>query len=156
MRDAFGEGKGRIQVMRGLRREREGKLKFLLRIELLLTLGLVKLGTTEGEEEMFYGSTTHCFKADSYLVMIVYINFLWNILGISSKSIHGFTGSVEPMLQGRTIHMCERADNLRQQTLQQMHHILTTRQSARALLAITDYFSRLRALSSLWLARPLE
>ncbi|PIA53822.1 hypothetical protein AQUCO_00900424v1 [Aquilegia coerulea] len=48
------------------------------------------------------------------------------------------------------------ADNLRQQTLQQMHRILTTRQSARALLAITDYFSRLRALSSLWLARPRE
>ncbi|KAK5787148.1 hypothetical protein PVK06_041801 [Gossypium arboreum] len=48
------------------------------------------------------------------------------------------------------------ADNLRQQTLQQMHRILTTRQSARALLAINDYFSRLRALSSLWLARPCE
>ncbi|KAK6944457.1 Basic-leucine zipper domain [Dillenia turbinata] len=46
------------------------------------------------------------------------------------------------------------ADNLRQQTLQQMHRILTTRQSARAVLAISDYFSRLRALSSLWLARP--
>ncbi|XP_019442921.1 PREDICTED: transcription factor TGA2.3-like isoform X1 [Lupinus angustifolius] len=48
------------------------------------------------------------------------------------------------------------ADNLRQQTLQQMLRILTTRQSARALLAISDYFSRLRALSSLWLARPTE
>ncbi|KAK9169719.1 hypothetical protein Syun_001859 [Stephania yunnanensis] len=48
------------------------------------------------------------------------------------------------------------ADNLRQQTLQQMHRILTTRQSARAFLAISDYFSRLRALSSLWLARPRE
>ncbi|KAE9612492.1 putative transcription factor bZIP family [Lupinus albus] len=48
------------------------------------------------------------------------------------------------------------ADNLRQQTLQQMLRILTTRQSARALLAISDYFSRLRALSSLWLARPME
>ncbi|XP_058005165.1 transcription factor TGA6 [Hevea brasiliensis] len=48
------------------------------------------------------------------------------------------------------------ADNLRQQTLQQMHRILTTRQSGRALLAIHDYFSRLRALSSLWLARPRE
>ncbi|KAL6009819.1 transcription factor [Asimina triloba] len=48
------------------------------------------------------------------------------------------------------------ADNLRQQTLQQMHRTLTTRQSARALLAINDYFSRLRALSSLWLARPRE
>ncbi|KAK8999014.1 hypothetical protein V6N11_070193 [Hibiscus sabdariffa] len=48
------------------------------------------------------------------------------------------------------------ADNLRQQTLQQMHRILTIRQSARALLAIHDYFLRLRALSSLWLARPRE
>lgn len=48
------------------------------------------------------------------------------------------------------------ADNLRRQTLQQMHRILTTRQSARAFLAIHDYFSRLRALSSLWLARPRE
>ncbi|KAM3264744.1 hypothetical protein P3L10_001738 [Capsicum annuum] len=48
------------------------------------------------------------------------------------------------------------ADNLRQQSLQQMHKILTTRQSARALLAISDYFARLRALSSLWLARPRE
>ncbi|GMP91479.1 hypothetical protein CsSME_00042163 [Camellia sinensis var. sinensis] len=48
------------------------------------------------------------------------------------------------------------ADNLRQQTLQQLHRVLTTRQSARALLAINDYFSRLRALSSLWDARPRE
>eukprot|EP00268_Persea_americana_P034263 TRINITY_DN3392_c0_g1_i16.p1 TRINITY_DN3392_c0_g1~~TRINITY_DN3392_c0_g1_i16.p1 ORF type:complete len:460 (-),score=97.64 TRINITY_DN3392_c0_g1_i16:827-2206(-) len=48
------------------------------------------------------------------------------------------------------------ADNLRHQTLQQMHRILTTRQSARALLAINDHFTRLRALSSLWLARPQE
>ncbi|KAK2635844.1 hypothetical protein Ddye_030636 [Dipteronia dyeriana] len=48
------------------------------------------------------------------------------------------------------------ADLLRQQTLQQMHRILTTRQSARALLVINNYSSRLRALSSLWLARPRD
>ncbi|KAF5958015.1 hypothetical protein HYC85_005240 [Camellia sinensis] len=48
------------------------------------------------------------------------------------------------------------ADLLRQQTLQQMHRILTTSQAARALLVITDYMSRLRALSSLWLARPKD
>ncbi|KAK2971553.1 hypothetical protein RJ640_017922, partial [Escallonia rubra] len=48
------------------------------------------------------------------------------------------------------------ADLLRQQTLQQMHRILTTRQAARALLVINDYTSRLRALSSLWLARPKD
>ncbi|PWA97350.1 transcription factor HBP-1b(c1) [Artemisia annua] len=48
------------------------------------------------------------------------------------------------------------ADLLRQQTLQQLHRILTTRQSARAFLVISDYMSRLRALSSLWLARPKD
>ncbi|XP_050225943.1 transcription factor TGA2.2 isoform X2 [Mercurialis annua] len=48
------------------------------------------------------------------------------------------------------------ADLLRQQTLQQMHRILTTRQAARAFLVIHDYTSRLRALSSLWLARPRD
>ncbi|KAH7292377.1 hypothetical protein KP509_29G065400 [Ceratopteris richardii] len=48
------------------------------------------------------------------------------------------------------------ADNLRQQTLQQMHRILTTRQAARGLLAMGDYFARLRALSSLWIARPRD
>ncbi|KAL3357380.1 hypothetical protein AABB24_017870 [Solanum stoloniferum] len=48
------------------------------------------------------------------------------------------------------------ADSLRQQALHQMHRVLTTRQSARALLAISEYFSRLRALSSIWLSRPRE
>ncbi|KAL6529238.1 hypothetical protein OROGR_014861 [Orobanche gracilis] len=48
------------------------------------------------------------------------------------------------------------ADLLRQQTLHQLQRILTTRQASRALLAISDYTSRLRALSSLWLARPKE
>ncbi|KAK4725316.1 hypothetical protein R3W88_028095 [Solanum pinnatisectum] len=48
------------------------------------------------------------------------------------------------------------ADHLRRQALQQMYRILTTRQSARALLAINGYFSRLRALSSLCLTRPRE
>lgn len=46
------------------------------------------------------------------------------------------------------------ADHLRQQTLQQMYRLLTTRQAARALLALGEYFQRLRVLSSLWSARP--
>ncbi|CAI7876790.1 unnamed protein product [Closterium sp. NIES-53] len=50
----------------------------------------------------------------------------------------------------------KQADSLRQQTLQQMHRILTTRQAARGLLAMGDYFARLRALSSLWAARPRD
>ncbi|KAL6651474.1 hypothetical protein ACP70R_010399 [Stipagrostis hirtigluma subsp. patula] len=48
------------------------------------------------------------------------------------------------------------ADHLRHTTLQQMHKILTTRQAARGLLALGDYFQRLRALSQLWAARPRE
>ncbi|CAL9137146.1 unnamed protein product [Musa acuminata var. zebrina] len=48
------------------------------------------------------------------------------------------------------------ADNLRQQTLHQMHRILTIRQAARCFLAIGEYHSRLRALSSLWASRPRE
>ncbi|TYH65381.1 hypothetical protein ES332_D06G052100v1 [Gossypium tomentosum] len=50
----------------------------------------------------------------------------------------------------------KQADHLRQQTLQQMARILTTRQTARGLLALGEYFHRLRALSSLWSARPRE
>lgn len=50
----------------------------------------------------------------------------------------------------------KQADHLRQQTLRQMSHLLTTRQAARGLLALGEYFHRLRALSSLWAARPRE
>lgn len=83
----------------------------------------------------------------------------------SSSGSSGSTGNVANYMGQMAMAMgklgtlenflCQ-ADNLRQQTLQQMHRILTTRQAARALLAIHDYFSRLRALSSLWLARPKE
>ncbi|XP_074569577.1 bZIP transcription factor TGA10-like [Curcuma longa] len=48
------------------------------------------------------------------------------------------------------------AENLRQQTLQRLQRMLTTPQMARSLLAIADYFHRLRALSSLWLSRPRQ
>lgn len=48
------------------------------------------------------------------------------------------------------------ADNLRHQTIHRLHQILTTRQAARCLLAIAEYFHRLRALSSLWLARTRQ
>uniref|UniRef100_A0A0E0L463 DOG1 domain-containing protein n=2 Tax=Oryza punctata TaxID=4537 RepID=A0A0E0L463_ORYPU len=58
----------------------------------------------------------------------------------------GKIGDMESLLQ--------QADDLRMQSLQKMQRALTTRQSARALLLVSDYFSRLRALSSLWIARP--
>ena len=51
------------------------------------------------------------------------------------------------------LQICEQADHLRQQTLQQMFHILTVRQAARGLVAFGEYFQRLRAISSLWDAR---
>ncbi|PIN05716.1 hypothetical protein CDL12_21745 [Handroanthus impetiginosus] len=48
------------------------------------------------------------------------------------------------------------ADHLRQETLQQISRILTTRQAARGLLALGEYLQRLRALSTCWSSRPLE
>ncbi|XP_057783499.1 bZIP transcription factor TGA10 [Salvia miltiorrhiza] len=48
----------------------------------------------------------------------------------------------------------QQADNLRHQTIHRLHQVLTTRQAARCFLAIAEYFHRLRALSSLWVARP--
>ncbi|PWA35149.1 bZIP transcription factor family protein [Artemisia annua] len=48
------------------------------------------------------------------------------------------------------------ADNLRQQTLHQLHRILTVRQAAKCFLVISEYYGRLRALSSLWASRPRD
>ena len=76
----------------------------------------------------------------------------------SSGNVASYMGQMAMAMGklGTLENFLRQADNLRLQTLQQMQRILTTRQSARALLAISDYFSRLRALSSLWLARPRE
>ncbi|KAJ0977970.1 hypothetical protein J5N97_013444 [Dioscorea zingiberensis] len=76
----------------------------------------------------------------------------------SSGNVANYMGQMAMAMGklGTLENFLRQADNLRQQTLQQMQRILTTRQAARALLAINDYFSRLRALSSLWLARPRE
>lgn len=54
------------------------------------------------------------------------------------------------------VSFVNQADHVRQQALQQMLRILTTRQAARGLLALGEYFHRLRALSSIWVARPHE
>ncbi|KAJ4840171.1 guanine nucleotide-binding protein, alpha-1 subunit tga1 [Turnera subulata] len=54
------------------------------------------------------------------------------------------------------VRFVQQADHLRQETLQQMSRILTTRQAARGLLALGEYFQRLRALSSLWVTSPRE
>ncbi|XP_072996322.1 transcription factor TGA2.2-like [Typha latifolia] len=76
----------------------------------------------------------------------------------SSGNVANYMGQMAMAMGklGTLENFLRQADNLRQQTLRQLHKTLTIRQSARALLAISDYFSRLRALSSLWLARPRE
>ncbi|XP_026409251.1 transcription factor HBP-1b(c38)-like isoform X1 [Papaver somniferum] len=79
-------------------------------------------------------------------------------LGPGSGNVADYMGQMAIAMGklGTLENFLDQADLLRQQTLQQMHRILTTRQAARAFLVINDYFSRLRALSSLWLARPRD
>ncbi|KAK9052269.1 hypothetical protein SSX86_028897 [Deinandra increscens subsp. villosa] len=76
----------------------------------------------------------------------------------SSGNVADYMGQMAIAMSKLTTleNFLHQADLLRQQTLQQLHRILTTRQAARALLVISDYMSRLRALSSLWLARPKD
>ncbi|XP_010546397.1 PREDICTED: transcription factor TGA1 [Tarenaya hassleriana] len=54
------------------------------------------------------------------------------------------------------VSFINQADHLRHETLQQMYRILTTRQAARGLLALGEYFQRLRALSSTWATRQRD
>lgn len=54
------------------------------------------------------------------------------------------------------VDFLNQADFIRQVALQQMVSILTTCQAARGLLALGEYFQRLRALSTLWTNRGRE
>nr|CAB3480176.1 unnamed protein product [Digitaria exilis] len=54
------------------------------------------------------------------------------------------------------VSFVEQADLIRQHTLRNMNKILKLPQAARGLLALAEYSQRLRALSSLWAARPRE
>ncbi|KAJ7550538.1 hypothetical protein O6H91_07G105300 [Diphasiastrum complanatum] len=76
----------------------------------------------------------------------------------SSPNVANYMGQMAIAMGklGTLENFVRQADNLRQQTLQQMHRLLTTRQAAKGLLSMADYFARLRALSSLWSARPRE
>lgn len=60
-------------------------------------------------------------------------------------------GKLEPL-----VRFVNQADHLRRETLQQISRILNIHQTARGLLALGEYFQRLRALSSLWASRPHE
>ncbi|XP_009802013.1 TGACG-sequence-specific DNA-binding protein TGA-1A-like [Nicotiana tabacum] len=54
------------------------------------------------------------------------------------------------------VRFVNQADHLRQETLQQMSRILNTYQAAQGLLALGEYFERLRVLSSQWATRLRE
>ena len=45
-------------------------------------------------------------------------------------------------------------EKLREDTFKNFHGILKTRQFALAMIAIYDYFSKIKVLSNLWSARP--
>ncbi|KAI5588019.1 hypothetical protein POPTR_005G082000v4 [Populus trichocarpa] len=74
-------------------------------------------------------------------------------LGEASYSPHKETATEK---RNDLVRFVQQADHLRQETLQQMSRILTTHQAARGLLALGEYFQRLRDLSSLWAIRPCE
>ncbi|TVU11711.1 hypothetical protein EJB05_45313, partial [Eragrostis curvula] len=78
--------------------------------------------------------------------------------GGGADSVTNYVGQMAMAMAklGTLEHFVRQGDLLRQQTLQEMRRTLNTRQTARALLIVNDYFSRLRALSSLWLARPRD
>ncbi|WVZ94821.1 hypothetical protein U9M48_040665 [Paspalum notatum var. saurae] len=71
--------------------------------------------------------------------------------GYAAQQMAGAVGKLDDL-----VGFVVQADHLRLETLQNMHKILTPRQAARGLLALADYCQRLRALSSLWAARPRE
>ncbi|GAB2301701.1 Transcription factor tga7 [Dionaea muscipula] len=75
----------------------------------------------------------------------------------------GLHGEVHSSLIASAIEKLEalegfvnQADHLREHAIQLMCRILTPRQAARGLLALGEYFKRLRALSFLWAARPRD
>uniref|UniRef100_A0A453L4T8 DOG1 domain-containing protein n=1 Tax=Aegilops tauschii subsp. strangulata TaxID=200361 RepID=A0A453L4T8_AEGTS len=67
-----------------------------------------------------------------------------NYMGQMGLAVHKLT-----TLEG----FVRQAEKLRQQMLHRLHQVLTARQMARSLLAVSDYFHRLRVLSSFWVNR---
>ncbi|KAL0346273.1 UNVERIFIED_CONTAM: bZIP transcription factor TGA10 [Sesamum radiatum] len=105
--------------------------------------------TREAEEALSQGldalnqSLTHTITSDS-LIIPPNMNTYMAQMALAINKLSTLEGFLH------------QADNLRQQTLHRMDQILTTRQAARCFLAIGEYFHRLRALSSLWVARPRQ
>ncbi|KAK4782984.1 hypothetical protein SAY86_007358 [Trapa natans] len=80
-------------------------------------------------------------------------------LGEGSYTLQGRHGpQVETALEKleALVSFVNQADHIRKETLNQIPRILTIRQTARGLLALGEYFQRLRALSTIWSTRPRE
>ncbi|KAL0359458.1 UNVERIFIED_CONTAM: bZIP transcription factor TGA10 [Sesamum angustifolium] len=110
---------------------------------------LIKQSTQEAEEALSQGlealntSLSETITSDS-LTIPPNMNTYMGQMALAINKLSTLEGFVR------------QADNLRHQTLHRLHQILTTRQAARCFLAIAEYFHRLRALSSLWMARPRQ
>ncbi|XP_073144677.1 transcription factor TGA4-like isoform X2 [Henckelia pumila] len=74
-------------------------------------------------------------------------------LAVAPASYTNQMGSALEKLESLETFM-HQADHLREQSLRQLSRYLTTRQAAKGLVAFAEHFQRLRALSSLWSARP--
>ncbi|XP_047957967.1 bZIP transcription factor TGA10-like [Salvia hispanica] len=113
----------------------------------LMTICGVQQSTQEAEEGLSQGldtltaSLSETIASDS-LTLPPNINTYMPQMALAINKLSTLEGFIR------------QADNLRHQTLHRLHQILTTRQAARCFLAIAEYFHRLRALSSLWVARP--
>uniref|UniRef100_A0A0D3H3A3 DOG1 domain-containing protein n=1 Tax=Oryza barthii TaxID=65489 RepID=A0A0D3H3A3_9ORYZ len=120
-----------------------------------LSQGMETLQQTLGDTLASAATTVVVDNVTNYMgqmaIAMAMLTMLENFLKLRSN----INGELNCLLPWRDA-MIFFADLLMQQTLQQMHRILATRQAAWALLVISDYFSRLRVLSSLWLARPRD
>ncbi|XP_061346342.1 bZIP transcription factor TGA10-like [Gastrolobium bilobum] len=125
-----------------------GQIEPLTEQQILGICGLQQ-STQEAEEALSQGlealnqSLSNTITADSLSYPLNVANYMGHMAMAMNKlsTLEGFV---------------RQADNLRHQTIHRLHQILTIRQAARCFLTIAEYFHRLRALSSLWLARPRQ
>lgn len=115
----------------------------------LIALYGLQQSTQEAEEALSQGldalnqSLSHVIVSDSLTCPPNMANYMEQ-MGLAMGKLSTLEGFVR------------QADTLRHQTFHRLHQLMTTRQSAKGVLAIAEYFNRLRTLSSLWVARPRQ
>ncbi|XP_027368959.1 transcription factor TGA7-like [Abrus precatorius] len=111
----------------------------------LVSINNLRLSSQQAEDALSLGleklqqSLVHNIPSDPFVVG--YYEFEVAAAKEKGEALEGFVNQ---------------ADHLRQQTLLHMSRILTIGQAAQGLLAMGEYFHRLRALSSLWTARSCD